>query len=1379
MLVPSQVKRCCAQVRCSGMVASGYLITPTCLVTCAHDKLNVDDTVELVFVDGAYDGEQRCVTATVIKVDYPFDCALLRLPTPAYWAEPLPLAPAAFAGSNWECLGFPELAGSKVPLPISLRGEVKDPETRGPKGKPGIQLYASQAQGEVLASFSGAPVWLDEEVIGHLKQIFPDEPGTPTSITSSAVNSNPTTVGPSRNALGILYACPAQAIWNNLQEEDRKWIQAQRAKRWSSFVPPDNFLAMLNRLDQQHALIIAGSPGTGKSSCAARIGHHYRVDKSPSFDVVTIARTDGLEKIRTHLSRQGDHILILIEDPWGHEQLEQSDWLWSSLPDLMRDARADKRFLITTRREILHRASRRQERALSHRIELLGPANYPDSSRWQILLNRLKGKKASSVHFDFAYEHKFTILRRLTTPISLDVLARAIVQVEQPTPESLESLLSQASADGLSGHVAQDLAASPIPGMPSCTDSAAGLYALLLPSYSWQRGGVAYTTELLSLAQEAIEHASPTLSVDLEQLANHLQVVWPASGESSQLPHPEVFLGLRQFVFSGRVASRRVLKALFRGLVQLGHFNLARGLFNDHLRQLVGNNVELERSLYEYELRMLVDGEDNEFQVSFDRVVKAMPQLGSATPVELIIAALIQKRTEGRIKNNRGPDAMLGPPWVPPEWSQAQSQAVGDSQEARIVAGRYIRLLLVDSRLRYSNDEFLALFNRLGWDMVQDFRQAARTMEPRALYGQDGLIIGVALTGRDPPYDELIDRALSEIASFDNRFAKEDERKWAQAEQMEADPIHPDYPEHYFQTRWEWEHFLAEVVLHRRNRDGYQWILARPRNQELVSSWIEALKKSAEPLALREIKEILGVLEKPADRATVYRLLGRQSQQEFVPLLCDKIAFGEEDDIDACIESLVQLLPQAECDESLCTMSKNFSFPQRALISLSYMEKSYQFTDTPRPFPLGMLSPAEQTALSVLPAVRRRSRRSGGIPSSPDLDGTTPFLRELAVHGTEKIALDAISALHRLSKPIVDLLPRLIRSEDYHVRLRGYEFLTQANPEGYRRLFRRGLADPDYRVRIAAMTGVAMLCSEGDDDQQTLVTMSKDASAGVREKCANLIAERGWRSAIPILCELLSDRYDGGLDIGAQDPETVCIVARAAVSALESLKPIPYEFIHGPRLSIKRNSLPSLDMEVNASVIRLTSEKEGGAEAFASLLEYGQLRGEVLLALLMQVKLYPTCRDIIPVDGLLEIASDHNIELAAWALAILGALNQRAWRDCRRILTEGALAEPSLLALIFGAGAVHAGLPVPEFLGGLLDSVPGGYRVLERCQLGHQALAEWQGWLAGNDAAAAWLLEQRHKSDDETQPVRRLLLTVLSNTVGIDLTGDRSPSSHS
>lgn len=46
----SEVKKSCAQVLYRAMVASGYLITPSYLVTCVHDKLSVDETVDLVFV---------------------------------------------------------------------------------------------------------------------------------------------------------------------------------------------------------------------------------------------------------------------------------------------------------------------------------------------------------------------------------------------------------------------------------------------------------------------------------------------------------------------------------------------------------------------------------------------------------------------------------------------------------------------------------------------------------------------------------------------------------------------------------------------------------------------------------------------------------------------------------------------------------------------------------------------------------------------------------------------------------------------------------------------------------------------------------------------------------------------------------------------------------------------------------------------------------------------------------------------------------------------------------------------------------------------------------------------------------------------------------
>lgn len=174
----------CGLILCGAEQGTGYLVSPTRMVTCCHVVgKEKSATVKIA-------GQE--VPATVVETDEASDCAVLEL------SKPLDVAPLRIASGpvhgEWTSFGFPGIARG---IGLPLVGTVLQANGLDVNQQPAMVLYSDQVAAGMavpVSGFSGSPVVAGNMVIGHLKRILAEKDK------------------PTRPVLGLLFATQAAAI---------------------------------------------------------------------------------------------------------------------------------------------------------------------------------------------------------------------------------------------------------------------------------------------------------------------------------------------------------------------------------------------------------------------------------------------------------------------------------------------------------------------------------------------------------------------------------------------------------------------------------------------------------------------------------------------------------------------------------------------------------------------------------------------------------------------------------------------------------------------------------------------------------------------------------------------------------------------------------------------------------------------------------------------------------------------------------------------------------------------------------------------------------------------------------------------------------------
>jgi hypothetical protein len=193
------------------------------------------------------------------------------------------------------------------------------------------------------------------------------------------------------------------------------------------YVRPSNWTQLVARLSTQHAIVVHGPSGTGKSITSRALIAELRA-KTSALEVKWVHEAHEVELHRSSPT------LYVVDDPWGKNGFESHTQAWNEdLPHMLRAARENLRFIVTSRNDVLYAAGA---------SDIVGP--------WQVALER---QQYSEGQWDEMYQRRLATLPRpvqeiantyqylplekLTTPFEMQVFFDELRRVEPSTRPSV------------------------------------------------------------------------------------------------------------------------------------------------------------------------------------------------------------------------------------------------------------------------------------------------------------------------------------------------------------------------------------------------------------------------------------------------------------------------------------------------------------------------------------------------------------------------------------------------------------------------------------------------------------------------------------------------------------------------------------------------------------------------------------------------------------------------------------------------------------------------------------------------------------------------------------------------------------------------------
>lgn len=891
-------------------------------------------------------------------------------------------------------------------------------------------------------------------------------------------------------------------------------------------VPPQNFPEIRARLEAGR-LILTGPPGTGKTFVAEHLEHEHRTSEK-RFEIVTAV--DGIAHIRRCLAESGSHLFV-FPDPWGHYRLEPDADFWrGELPKLFLQASPEKRFLVTSRTAVKAQAMGDGTPAGFEEAEVeITPADYPIESRKRILA--LQMRAAVPWQRELVEREEDCIVRELGAPFSLEQFADALKREKNESAVKIDDLIRRSNMEVISRATAEEVKAL---GVESIAAGVA-LWALFMTHDT-------VSEAMASTLRQQLEDGGYRDAIDPLQLLRGLRkagrLVAHPNGFSV---HPTVMQGLEMLIDEEPARAEKVLSAQLRSLAAHGTGpeletlakyiatrNLpippaAQSALNEHLRQQV---LTLDGSAWQQAFRLLA-----RFSTGTDGA-----------------SLLVKGLRPGERTEMRGFEH-----WQPPTLGSDEIALIRAAPETRGIAVKFVQHILANDQVfDCKASELTEFFAQFGWDLSDEFFDiVVEALDDMRTVPMEICVEAALLTTR-PRFDELIDKALAASDALDVWYAgyKEQIR---QAEQCEVDAAHASHVDEQPADRfWPVQTALYKIVAVRRGLEGYEWLLKHPRRKDLVSAWAASLSKGATDAELAALRRTC----EPGDERPFWKAVETSDRPDMASAVADGLETAPDDQLGDCLETLAKLLPAPDWQSLLEQRARRLPLPRRlALIVANF--RGDAAGEKRQLLRAALFDPGELHAIELCLDERETSE---AVPVPTEVSKKErDFLEEIVHHGPDRLAVEALRVLGIPAQLGAEYLPHLLASPSLHTRHNALLLAAEAKGFDRRAILFNALRDQDYRCRRVAMR---LLAENADAEvKERILAMADDASAPVREACANVIAQHRWSEGASVLVRLLLDPRDSSVGSGYQFNLPNCHVARAAARALKDLSPLSAETI--------------------------------------------------------------------------------------------------------------------------------------------------------------------------------------------------------------------------
>ncbi len=896
------------------------------------------------------------------------------------------------------------------------------------------------------------------------------------------------------------------------------------------FVEPDNWAEIQRVMREQHAIILIGEPGTGKSTAAERIIYEHRVMDEP-FRVVTPERPSQLRG----LSQEKEPLIVYVEDPFGHYEPgnDDDDWL-RVLDGFCASLRDDLKLVVTSRTAFAAQYlddEKTAPRLRRHRF----PFGSEILNRRRLLREHVvKEPRMNRELAAWLVSHVDEIVAALERPISYSVFVprAADLAPEERTDARLEELLRESSIAELGKDLERTFERE--------SDSVrAGLVAVWVALEAWSfRHGI---DEQLAFFEEALLDLGAEVSGTRTKLVEHR---WLRVQEGRLRMHPVYMEACLHVLAKGKALTARVVQRLLRAYSEADRAEDVESVFSVvATRDLVPTVAKRDLAVFAANcLRTSATRKGG--GPTFTAALTLMAANGAKDdPLAMLVRAL----TQGFSRTRRG--ELLGmEEWILPEWATDETslRRVAEHSDTPVIVQAFVRRgfpTIVDAWHPGAERLVELLYNLV--DVSAEFDALLARIDQFGTFLVDVVAHGAALSRNADPA-RLLARAVAEQRSYD---------KWLAESYPYNEDSHAE-SEHLGDTAYE-QRLPATAIV-----DALLAVQAKKDN----AAWAAT---QTEPLVFERFADRVRY-GRERDPDVIRRVFSACPAEMRAPIV-EAILSSH-----SSFELVLELLPQVPSHEWPGLLRTHFGLgfdaaegrargscafvvlkaPAQTLPPLVRVSLAYELS-TAREHQLltqaisETFGDHERAALSTLLA-----------EPGADARACLPLLTEIA-RSKFSASRVALVTLARAGHPLDDLIDAWLAPNSYiDNAVAALDATMVGLPARRFDRIRRALRHQRARVRAHALGCLREM--KGDDPIDAIRSMIEDATYSVRIAAADALAGRSepgaWRTLTAMLGDL-ADTSVAALDgFGwREDASPEYGVAAAAALALAALKPWPPE----------------------------------------------------------------------------------------------------------------------------------------------------------------------------------------------------------------------------
>jgi hypothetical protein len=1071
-----------------------------------------------------------------------------------------------------------------------------------------------------------------------------------------------------------------------------------RSADLQAFVPPACYSELKAHLKENHALVLRGQPGVGKTLVAQSLMYEHQTLEDP-FEVF---QPQTPEQLEAEL-RRDRRIFFEVVDPFGYsdKRPEARHW-YSKLPWLLERAAPDKKIVVTTRDSLLHEVGGKEMADTRFRryAVTLTYDDYDQQARRQLLANKLV--KASPWQRESVSAYEERIIDELRVPLSIHRFAK-LVEATRTTEEfRLGEMLKSSAVEQLSECFLDELRAL---DRHEAVPAAIGLWGLLSLSLSFNEEDLNGWRRMLRMQ---LPHSKP---IFLDKLVQWMRAgSWVIHHEGNYRIHPTTQEGLARLVREEKEQSQDILEALLTGLVTEGRlkeaFNLASVVPD------AGTVPASCRSAIREHFRMqLLTVAEKDFAALFN-VAQAL--LTGDDPVSLLVAGITRSGERSPTRWYR-----IGS-FHPPEWMEEQRSLIAASPDARELARRYIRWRLPSDGHKCSGALAAWLWG-IGWDLGSDFLEAVNSGLRLPDFGLGEAVHGALMAQAVDP-DQILD-ALLRASDKENRKEEAQSEVLRRARQEMLSPLEAEIVTEASREQYGITEAIEAAVSERRHQQGYGWLLQHPRRRDLLYGWVHALteqmplhpifldsagmeeereqwkkvsRSRVQPVTSEERRAFFENCLADAPRV-LWNFFERTHAVELLPELLELLWTGPARHLKDCLKAISWMSTTEDIREQLASKSAQSNHARRAeiLFQSQCQELGHKkFPELGRNFRALLRETIPCPAPLAFAACLKVEET--GEPAAETLEGLGTMereaLREWSQEADSRLGCSTLVVLAALGEDVGVAILAALQSKDEERRLAAIRALRWSRDPGARALLRRALEDEHYKCRTLAIQGLA---AEADaQERQAILALARDGSAPVKEACVDAIREGVWSEGLDVLCSLLGDSHNR--EYSLSDENVDHHVARAAAEALKAYEVLPDRVLAALIDFLRKGLESNVDVDVHERLLELLVplrlpqltgvltdllQRLGRtprsrvltwdpAQASAVNPNALKLRLGLMLALVKHLLHHPEAGESVDMAPLLSVATYPQATLGAMAWVALGFLGERAWSECRLLLED-------------------------------------------------------------------------------------------------------------